>query len=439
MWNKFRNLIGYRSLGIALEFTTDIPDPSELCKWIAEPLRAVFIHTSIFQTNAKGAPVLPQPHLDFLKKLIEHDIQVIITGPNLHYSSHGNIYQRYITHIFSRMPSLTQYEKTISPFYDYLQQPLQPLMDNLPSSIYEVFEKDPVKYRQYEIAVTEAFKDYKARGQTHVVVMMVGAGRGPIVEAIMRARDIAKVTSKIYALDKNPHALVTLRSKKQSDPRWKDVVIVHEDMRTWEPPELCDILVSELLGSFGDNELSPECLQGAEKLMKPDSISIPRDYTSYIAPVSSTKLFLQAQGLEKNMELPCVVFFYDHFVIADAQPCFTFVHPSPKPIENDRYKTFEFTATESSLIHGLAGYFDCCLYKDVMLSILPSTFTKEMMSWFPMYFPITSPITVRKNQKIEIEFWRKHDKNRVWYEWSISEPVQTHIHNPGGRTYNIGL
>ena len=29
-----------------------------------------------------------------------------------------------------------------------------------------------------------------------------------------------------------------------------------------------DILISELLGSFGDNELSPECLDGAMRLLK---------------------------------------------------------------------------------------------------------------------------------------------------------------------------
>lgn len=40
------------------------------------------------------------------------------------------------------------------------------------------------------------------------------------------------------------------------------------DMRDWNPPEKADILVSELLGSFGDNELSPECLDGAQKFLK---------------------------------------------------------------------------------------------------------------------------------------------------------------------------
>lgn len=34
------------------------------------------------------------------------------------------------------------------------------------------------------------------------------------------------------------------------------------------PTEKADIFVSELLGSFGDNELSPECLDGAQHLLK---------------------------------------------------------------------------------------------------------------------------------------------------------------------------
>jgi len=46
------------------------------------------------------------------------------------------------------------------------------------------------------------------------------------------------------------------------------VSTVHEDMRSWEAPEKADIIISELLGSFGDNELSPECLDGAQRLLK---------------------------------------------------------------------------------------------------------------------------------------------------------------------------
>jgi type II protein arginine methyltransferase len=46
-----------------------------------------------------------------------------------------------------------------APYLDFLQSPLQPLMDNLESQTYEVFEKDPVKYSQYQLAITQALLD----------------------------------------------------------------------------------------------------------------------------------------------------------------------------------------------------------------------------------------------------------------------------------------
>lgn len=48
--------------------------------------------------------------------------------------------------------------------------------------------------------------------------------------------------------------------------------------------------MSELLGSFSDNELSPECLDGAQRLLKPGGISIPASYTSFLAPITSCKM-----------------------------------------------------------------------------------------------------------------------------------------------------
>ena len=57
------------------------------------------------------------------------------------------------------------------------------------------------------------------------------------------------------------------------------------------PPPQADVLVSELLGSWGDNELSPECLDGAQRYLKPGGLSIPADYTSFVAPLSSSKLW----------------------------------------------------------------------------------------------------------------------------------------------------
>jgi len=50
---------------------------------------------------------------------------------------------------------------------------------------------------------------------------------------------------------------------------WGDTVtVVSGDMRSWNAAEMADIIVSELLGSFGDNELSPECLYGSQRFLK---------------------------------------------------------------------------------------------------------------------------------------------------------------------------
>ncbi len=86
------------------------------------------------------------------------------------------------------------------------------------------------------------------------------------------------------------------------------------DMRTWSAPEQADILVSELLGSFGDNELSPECLDGAQRLLAPDGISIPASYTSYLAPVTSTKLHDAVRAYKdlEHAETPYVVKLHRH-------------------------------------------------------------------------------------------------------------------------------
>mmetsp|Transcript_42543 Transcript_42543/g.65254 ORF Transcript_42543/g.65254 Transcript_42543/m.65254 type:complete len:82 (-) Transcript_42543:527-772(-) len=63
-------------------------------------------------------------------------------------------------------------------------------------------------------------------------------------------------------------------------------------MRKIEKDEIKgDILMSELLGSFGDNELSPECLIPTEKYLKPGGIYLPWSYTNQVLPISSQILW----------------------------------------------------------------------------------------------------------------------------------------------------
>lgn len=139
-------------------------------------------------------------------------------------------------------------------------------------------------------------------------------------------------------------------------------------MRFIEVPEKADILVSELLGSFGDNELSPECLDGAARFLKgmlkwfvsqaillivlsvADGISIPSSYTAHLAPLSSSKLYNEARSTKdlKSLETPYVVMFQAVNILSgdggglsgrcgsQIQECWEFEHPRKDPVLDAR-------------------------------------------------------------------------------------------------------
>ena len=108
-------------------------------------------------------------------------------------------------------------------------------------------------------------------------------------------------------------------------------------------------------------------------------------------------------------------------------------------IDNNRYKELCFDLVADSVLHGFAGYFECQLYKNITISILPATHSPGMFSWFPIFFPLKDPVQVKKSDKLRLHFWRNVTKGHVWYEWALSEPVAVPVHNPNGRSYKIGL
>lgn len=221
-------------------------------------------------------------------------------------------------------------------------------------------------------------------------------------------------------------------------------------MREFVPDEKADILVSELLGSFGDNELSPECLDGAQKHLKPDGISIPSQSVSYINPVMTPKLYNIVRDIrprshrqkpntyESQSEHSYVVYFKNAYHIAAVQPVFTFKHPNRNEhINNSRYTQLKFKVAQDCMLNGFAGFFDTVLYKDITLSIHPETHTKGLSSWFSMFFPLAEPQQLKAGAELTVNFWRCISENKVWYEWNTTSPHISHIHNFKGRAFPI--
>ncbi|KAH9759953.1 protein arginine N-methyltransferase 1.5 [Citrus sinensis] len=519
LWNSFRLLCEHHSqLSVALDVLSSLPSANSLGRWFGEPVRAAIIHTDSFLTNARGYPCLSRHHQKLITGFLNHSIQVVIsgklnngvpsvsldsaldhTGTNVESSQRHSLrpYLDYIAYLYQRMDPLPEQERFELSYRDFLQSPLQghnplfhiisdefctiefsnyylsfqPLMDNLEAQTYETFEKDSVKYIQYQRAIGNALVDRvpdEEASSLTTVLMVVGAGRGPLVRASLQS-------------------LVRLEGWE------KTVTIVSCDMRCWDAPEKADILVSELLGSFGDNELSPECLDGAQRFLKQDGISIPSSYTSFIQPVTASKLhndvipclcaqvsLLEAISFSSKCVLALqvkshkdVVHFETAYVVkvhsvarlAPCEPVFTFTHPNfSTKKSNQRYKKLRFeipSDTGSSMVHGFAGYFDAMLYKDVHLGIEPSTATPNMFSccasssvcfvesyfdtglqipaWFAIFFPLRTPVCIRPGSPLEVHFWRCCGSTKVWYEWCVASPNPSPVHNSNGRSYWVGL
>lgn len=527
-WHHVQSVCAYDiRLFVALRMPKVMPEKILQDRWFAEPLHYLTIGPEAFKNNKAGFPSLSKAH----QELIFHYMQLknapwilfrdlgpdvskirrpsqLLGKEGMDFGSHEefpslseaqaeeykteghatNSYLSYIRWLESQQPPLSALEfQTLASFQDWLQSPLQPLADNLESATYEVFEGDPVKYDQYEAACVEALSEWKELGKPTskegvVIVAVAGSGRGPLVTRALKAAEYTGVAVEVWAVEKNPNAYVYLL--RQNETGWGGKVnVVKTDMRAWKGPVFSDspetgpvygkvdILISELLGSFGDNELSPECLDGIQHVMaKPHGISIPSSYTAHMSPIATPKLYadiLSRVSVEATaFDTPWVVRLYAMDFVAQRVPshdriqqAWEFVHPIPeetlKGIEarrsggvvgggggsmagaagandhNSRFCHLTFVCRTRGVIHGLAGYFESTLYESqlevnkgekVEISTHPERIdakSKDMISWFPIFFPLKQPLYFPADTELEVSMWRQTDDTKVWYEWIV--------------------
>lgn len=458
-WNVFRSHLERTSMDVAvclkIDNELDLTE-EEALRWYGEPIRMIVINEDAFTKNSTKSDsiCLPAQIKDFVDGCSgKNGLRVNLV---LEYTSEDNVnaYCNYLTQLMQYIAN--RYYTVLADWNDKLQSPLQPLSSNLSSSTYGVFEMDSIKYIKYRDAMVAAIKDVIANNahcavQGHTFILMVlGAGRGPLVDSFISAIQKAADSSvgykfKIYALDKNPSSVRALKYKQRTT--WYDqcgfweTEVVEADMRSWDPSVKADIIASELLGSLGDNELSPECLDGVWRMAKPETINIPQEYTSYISPVSSWSAHQRISTLQSCDQYPYdqiyVARLTNCYHIADPKQLFHFEHkdisiPPDMKMHNQRYTTLSFVSKIDTVCHGFVGYFHAKLYKDVHISTVRGQATPDMNSWFPVYIPIESAIQMRSGDTLDLHFWRKEDSIRVWYEWVVTSPMRSRFHSPRG-------
>ncbi|CAN6626049.1 hypothetical protein TRVA0_010S02608 [Trichomonascus vanleenenianus] len=509
VWNTIRTICNYApNLSVALQVPKIPPKLHVMTRWFAEPVSMLVVSSRAFVSNAKGYPVLPKPTQTMLFRFFKKNTFVILEDRNLasttssaaspgtekspdppsspsskrlsahmdpnpaRFAGGEQSFLLYIRHLHKIAPPPTVAEQFATGFYDFLQAPLQPLIDNLENATYEVFEKDPVKYDLYEKAIFHAILD---RPHKHLSMAVVGAGRGAIVDRALKAAANADRSVTIYAVEKNSSAYVYLLKRQREE--WGDSVkVILSDMRQWTLPENAkvNILVSELLGSFADNELSPECLDGVQHVLDPaDGVMIPSSYTAHLTPVMSPKLYSEAWNLATTrggvlygsgglsgsgspmdaaranrpgalpvvpaLHTPYVVMLFQADLIStEIKQAWKFSHPIASTVPGNQHNIREsketFYIPHKCLVHGIAGYFEAVLYKDIQLSTRPDTMeqkSKDMVSWFPMWFPLSQPMSLPDDSEIDISLWRMTDGRKVWYEWCAESYALVPVSNAG--------
>lgn len=447
-WNRFRSLCNHHpNLEVALELGPNLGNSDyDISRWLAEPVRFVILHAEAFVLNKHGHPVLPKRHKHLVLQLFKYNVQIVFAMSDVVGEGAGvDPRVAYVAQLFQSRPPPSVMDRFEHTHLDFLQAPLQPLENNLESQTYELFETDPIKYVRYEEAVAKFLEqraDAAKAKNSPICAMVLGAGRGPLVAAVLRAGARVGVQLAIWAVEKNPNAVHTLRHRRRTEDGWGCVEVVAADMREWQAPRSADVIVSELLGSFSDNELSPECLDGAQRFLAEDGVCIPQSYVSSLTPVSAPRVWDDARdrGDLQTLDHGYVVRLHRAFYpCGSVKDCFAFHHPSQQGLTNDRFAELCFEVQADAVVHGFACYFDTELYDGVLLSIRPGQATEGMCSWFPMFIPLRAPLAVRKGETIRSHWWRRHDSKKVWYEWALTEPHPTPIQNSGGRSWAMGL
>ncbi|KAK2453009.1 protein arginine N-methyltransferase 1.5 [Trifolium repens] len=454
-WNSFRLLCDYHNqLLIVLDIMRVLPPENSQKRWYGEPVTAAILDSDMFLTKARGNTVyLPKRHQKLIGDFLGHDIQIIISGLKVlgeaQFTAEGSKphpllpYRDQVSNIYKQIVPPSEQQRPEFGIRDFLQLPLLPFRNYTNAQSYQTWELDQVKYINYEIAICKALQDRvsdEKASEITTVLVVVGAGRGPLVRSSLQAAQRAGRKLRVYAVEKNPQAAIALDELIRTNNWSSFVIIVSSDVRNWNAPERADILVSDLLGSFGDNELSPESLDSAQRFLQKDGISIPSSYTSFLQPLTASKLYKDAKEKKEilHSESACVVNMHKVARLAPCQQVFTFTHPKCFDGEsNQRYQKLCFVIpnnTGSAMVHGFAGYFNATLYKDVFLRTEPSTATQNLKTWFPMFFPLRTPICVDSGSHLEVHFWRCVDYRKVWYEWCVTSPSSSPIHNCNGRS-----
>jgi len=250
-----------------------------------------------------------------------------------------------------------------------------------------------------------------------IKVLVVGAGRGRLALFALDAIREAGRKGEVHVIDASPRAIDFLRSRFKEEIRHGDMA-VHDAWIVSPAPEnplpctleglenAFNIIVSEVFGSFGDNEFLPEIVSTAGKRWGARGHAmIPQSWTTYVAPIQSSSIAARhLKQIPHVMGVPddCVFLSVPQIAytsvtstdqrLFEADLCFECSRESqwrPSTSETKRQKKVD---NESLVVvNGFIGFFSAELWKGISIDTrMGYDFERNTFHWEAFFFPVLS-------------------------------------------------
>ena len=312
----------------------------------------------------------------------------------------------------------------------------------------------------YWAAICLAMRDLTNQKTSPLTCLVLGAGLGRLVTYCLDAANQCSVDMvTVHVVDANPVAVEFLRKSFESSSTHvivHDAVTIYPLMTVAQLPVglqtihgSCDLVVSELLGCLGDDEFLPELTHAICHLfLNPNGIVIPDHWSIYCSPIQSHDTYNYITMMSSScdpqlkatytMSLPddCVFLTellpihsndrhcgalteYKSTVKSNITPFMAWHHhPSQNEqlVDSHNRKPTDQVAVckrrkpddhQTSVIHGLIGYFVASLYKHmVFLDTRHSSHQRNAFHWECFYMPLSIPLIVAVGDQVEFEVSR---------------------------------
>jgi len=247
---------------------------------------------------------------------------------------------------------------------------------------------DSIRMESFKKAIFEVVK----QGD---IVCDLGTGTGILAQWALEAG--AKC---VYGIDFNKNILETAKSNLVKFG--ERFIPLFGNFLNIQLPEKVDVIISETIGNFADNENCIFYLKDAKcRFLKSDGVMIPSNLKQVLVPVHSPELSQQIENLNIPLNYYETVIPKQDYI---AHPIV--VNQFNFELDNlvEYQKEFSFQSNINLPVTGFKGWFIAQLSPNIILD------TEEVQadsSWNHFYFPMQEQFIV--NGEIKISFQKKED------------------------------